>query len=162
MHWNHRVIQHTLPDGEVLYAIREVFYDMDDDTPYARTDGFVLDPTGVQAETLDGLRQYIEWMLLALEKPVLTPADFGVDEKAALKSEADELRAENAAMRAVVEAARNWRRAEVELTGHMNSCASEDRMCDRCDELGGAECTAQAALVRLLATLDGATEVTPK
>jgi hypothetical protein len=85
MHWNHRVIKYTLPDGEELYTVREVFYDMaDDDEESTAPSAYVNDPSGVQAQDLDGLRKYIGWMLKALDQPVLTPADFGLTDEAAL------------------------------------------------------------------------------
>lgn len=52
-------------------------------------------------------------------------------------------------LRTVVEAAQAWRSAEQELTAHITACEFEP--CDRCDELGGAECTAQAVMNRALA-----------
>jgi hypothetical protein len=67
MTWNYRVFQNDA--GEV--GIVEVYYDKDG-KPIARTEGF-MNPYG---ETLMELRTDIEWMLVALEKPVLTSKDF--------------------------------------------------------------------------------------
>jgi hypothetical protein len=81
MYWNHRVIKHTLPDGVEMFTVREVHYEDKSDKP----DAFVLDPEGVQAESLDDLREYCQWMLKAFDLPVLVLADTKVSGEAALK-----------------------------------------------------------------------------
>ena len=68
-HWNYRVIK-TQPKGRPLYeatcSIHEVYYD-DDGKIY----GWTADPTDVYGESLHELKEGLEWMLEALEKPVL-------------------------------------------------------------------------------------------
>lgn len=80
MHWNHRVIKYNAPPGEDLYIIHEVYYD-DEGKPD------MFGSSGAQAEDLGGLRQYVEWMLKALDQPVLTPADFGLTDEQALRKD---------------------------------------------------------------------------
>jgi hypothetical protein len=65
-YWNHRVIQQTLPNGELWYGIHEVFYNADGSI-YAYTEK----PVGVSGDNVDELREYIEWTLKGLDKPVL-------------------------------------------------------------------------------------------
>ena len=76
MSWNHRVVRtvHQSARGErVTYAIHEVHYPhQGDDTPVAMTEN----PVAPVAESLDGLRWTLTRMLEALDKPVLTEADF--------------------------------------------------------------------------------------
>lgn len=80
MHWNHRLIKYTLPDGEVLYAIREVYYEED-----GSLSGYVNDPEGVQASSPTAVSRYLTWMRKALKAPVLTPSDFGLTEEQAME-----------------------------------------------------------------------------
>ena len=69
MTWNHRVIRQVC-DGEVYFGIYEVYYK--DGVPDMCTE----DAIGVCAESLDGLKQTLEWMQKALEQPVLKMSDF--------------------------------------------------------------------------------------
>ena len=66
-HWNHRVIKKVYrPSGEESYGVHEVFYN-DDGSIYSYT----VNPVDAACETLDDLREYIQWMLNCLDKPVL-------------------------------------------------------------------------------------------
>lgn len=69
-YWNYRVFKtvHTLHDGstEEVFTIREAFYSDDD-----RVEGWTAEPCHPQGETLDEIRQDLEWMLKALDAPVL-------------------------------------------------------------------------------------------
>jgi hypothetical protein len=68
MVWNHRVIRHE-ENGEVWYAIHECFYEKpDDDSNLSWTENEIA-PIG---ETVDELRETLERMLKALDKPILT------------------------------------------------------------------------------------------
>lgn len=64
-HWNHRVIKETI-HGEDVYSVREVFYN-DDDSIMAYT----LEPVDIVGESIDALREYLQWCLNCLDKPVL-------------------------------------------------------------------------------------------
>jgi hypothetical protein len=65
-HWNHRVFKETLDDGEVWYSVREVFYN-DDGGIYAHMET----PVDIAAESIDALREYLEWCLKSLDQPIL-------------------------------------------------------------------------------------------
>lgn len=70
MGWNHRVMKRVFIEqatGEEIewYGIHEVYYDN------GKVSGFTEDATRVSAEGLDELRQTLEWMLAALDKPTL-------------------------------------------------------------------------------------------
>lgn len=72
MHWNHRVLRTSDKVFGMSYAIHECFYQKYDDTiPHAWTD----EPVPVHGETLEELRTTLNWMLSALEKPVLVDID---------------------------------------------------------------------------------------
>jgi CBS-domain-containing membrane protein len=62
--WNNRVVRRTYPH-EVVYAIHEVHYT--DYVPHSVT----VDPVPVAGESVDQLRNTLERMLRALDKPVL-------------------------------------------------------------------------------------------
>jgi len=67
-------MRHIDTDGSEYLAIHEVFYDVKkkkDDL------GWSKDPEIVLAEDIAGLRQTLEWMLGALDKPIL---EYGKDE----------------------------------------------------------------------------------
>jgi len=68
-HWNHRVIKHTT-EQEVLYGIHEVFYN-DDNSIYAYTE----EPVRVYAESIEELREYMQWMMNCLDKEVLVDGE---------------------------------------------------------------------------------------
>ena len=65
MHWNHRVVKQKIADQE-FFSVRETFYN-DDGTIMAYTE----DPAGVIGESIEDLREYLQWCLRALDKPVL-------------------------------------------------------------------------------------------
>lgn len=77
MSWNHRVIKKTYPSGEESYGIHEVYYNENGEI-YAHT----TDPIDLNCETLDDLKQYIQWCLKACEKPILIDGEikFAKDE----------------------------------------------------------------------------------
>lgn len=60
-HWNHRVVRR-----KGMLNVCEVFYN-DDGKPAAHT----MEAVGATAETLDELKEYIGWMMKALEHPIL-------------------------------------------------------------------------------------------
>jgi len=65
MHWNYRLIDLSHENGsEPWVEIQEVFYE-DDGTP----SGYCAATLG--SESTVTMRQTLEWMMLALDKPVL-------------------------------------------------------------------------------------------
>ena len=68
-YWNHRVVKETL-DGEAWYTVREVFYNADGSI-YAYTQEAV----DICGESITELREYTEWVLKALDKPVLVAGE---------------------------------------------------------------------------------------
>jgi hypothetical protein len=68
--WNHRVVKETLPNGEDWYTVREVYYNADG-TIYAYTQEAV----GISGYTIEELREYTQWVLAALDKPVLVDGE---------------------------------------------------------------------------------------
>jgi tetrahydromethanopterin S-methyltransferase subunit H len=69
-HWNLRVVKQVQPDGSEWYTVREVHYN-DDDSIYAYT----VDAVGVAGESIEELRQYVQWILDCLDKPVLVDGE---------------------------------------------------------------------------------------
>ena len=65
-HWNHRVVKQVLDDGTDWFSVREVFYN-DDNSIYAYTE----EPVDISGETIEGLREYLNWCLKSLDIPVL-------------------------------------------------------------------------------------------
>jgi len=69
-HWNYRVCKETYSkntqDEEVMYTIREAYYNKDGGI-WAVTEG----AKGVSGESIDDLKQALEWMHLAINKEVL-------------------------------------------------------------------------------------------
>lgn len=65
MTWNHRLLFHDHPE-EPWLGMHEVFYD-DDGNP----DGCTAEPVAVTGETVDEVKEVLEWMLAACQKPVL-------------------------------------------------------------------------------------------
>ena len=65
-HWNHRVIKKNVADGSDWFGIHEVFYN-DDDTIWSYTEN----PISIVGESIDDLRQTLEWMLSCLDNPIL-------------------------------------------------------------------------------------------
>ncbi len=68
-YWNCRVIKRTV-NNETLYGIHEVFYN-NDGSIYAYTS----EPIQVQCESLEDLREYIQWMLNCIDKEVLVDGE---------------------------------------------------------------------------------------
>ena len=64
-HWNHRVVK-EINHGEVVFSVREVFYN-DDDSIYAYTQ----EPVDISGESIAALREYLQWCLICLDKPIL-------------------------------------------------------------------------------------------
>lgn len=70
MHWNYRLIDMSHDNaGEPWLALHEVFYE-DDGSLMGYT------PVSTGSESVEGMKQTLEWMLLATEKPVLRVTDF--------------------------------------------------------------------------------------
>ncbi len=65
-YWNHRVLKEALPNDESWYSIREVFYNTDDSI-YA----YDTEPVSISGENIADLREYVQWILNCLDKPVL-------------------------------------------------------------------------------------------
>jgi hypothetical protein len=70
MTWNYRVIE-TKSEGETSWAIHEVYY-----YPDGSFMGCTENPVSVDWVEGDDPRAILDMMRLALEKPVLTDADF--------------------------------------------------------------------------------------
>lgn len=68
-HWNHRVVKKVFEDTEreyTEYSVRKVFYNNKWEI-YAYTE----EPVDLACESLEALREYIEWCLKALNNPIL-------------------------------------------------------------------------------------------
>lgn len=65
MTWNYRVIKQEQPEG-TAFAIYEVYYDEQDNIQFISND-----PQNPFGETIEELRGDLEYMLQALDKPVL-------------------------------------------------------------------------------------------
>lgn len=91
-HWNHRVVRKVFHKGteneEEQYSIREVFYN-DAGEIFA----FTENPIGLACETPEALREYIQWCLQALDKPILEEDGF-VFAKDDYEINEDEIRSE--------------------------------------------------------------------
>jgi hypothetical protein len=80
--WNYRVVKCKSDlDGSDEYAIREVYYNDDNSLL-----GYVHSPEGVFSESLEGLREVIEWMQTALISPVIDVEEFGGADETDLES----------------------------------------------------------------------------
>jgi hypothetical protein len=67
-HWNHRIIKRKF-DGvskEEQYGIYEVFYNND-----GSINAYTVDPVSVASDSLEGLKEILEWMMNSLNTPVL-------------------------------------------------------------------------------------------
>lgn len=64
-HWNYRVLKRNQAGG-VEYVIVEAYYDNE-----GNLDGRTEDAVSPYGETVEELRQSLQWMLLALDKEVL-------------------------------------------------------------------------------------------
>ena len=67
MTWNYRVVK-----KDNYFAIHEAFYDEKSKKPHSIT----AEPCEPYGETLEELKEDIEWFTIALEKPVLNYKDF--------------------------------------------------------------------------------------
>lgn len=66
-HWNYRVMRHVAPtSGEVWHAIHEVYYD-----EAGNPSSWTADEIWPVGETPEELRECLEAMAKAMEKPVL-------------------------------------------------------------------------------------------
>ena len=66
MTWNHRLIRHTEPNGEIWLGIHEVYY-LDDGTPDMVTENAI----GASGETVEEIIETLERMRRCVEKPIL-------------------------------------------------------------------------------------------
>ena len=66
MTWNHRVVKEILENGDEWFTVREVFYNKDGSI-YAYTEEAV----DVSGESIDEIKEYLEWCLKSLEQPIL-------------------------------------------------------------------------------------------
>lgn len=73
--WNYRMIEHKNQDGSSWFAIHEVYYD-DDGNPKYCTEG----PCSANGEDTESLITDMQYMMLALNKPVLLYSDFKSEE----------------------------------------------------------------------------------
>lgn len=69
-HWNHRVMKRKLESGD-FYGIHEVFYNED-----GSIWSYTVDPIEVVGESIDELKQTLEWMLKCLDNPILVDGEF--------------------------------------------------------------------------------------
>lgn len=74
-YWNYRVVKiphlvKTQHVGRYSFGIHEVFYHNDDSIH-----SYTREPVDVSAETLEELREVLEQMLSALDKPVLVDGE---------------------------------------------------------------------------------------
>ena len=70
MTWNHRVVRKVY-EHEVLFGIHEVFN-------FSHTDAkmITINPVDVCGESVEELKETLDWMQKALEQPVLEYSDF--------------------------------------------------------------------------------------
>jgi hypothetical protein len=66
MHWNYRVVKKIYSDGSKEYSVREVHYN-----DAGEICGYTADPVDLANETLEDLKEYIQWCLNCLDKPIL-------------------------------------------------------------------------------------------
>ena len=70
-HWNHRVVKKYYPkDDYTEFAVKETFYN-EDGSIYAYTQ----EPAKARGNSLESLRQYLEWCLKALDQPILVDGE---------------------------------------------------------------------------------------
>jgi len=72
MHWNHRVIRRSRPSAfddsiDESFGIHEVFYEDN-----GKIISWTQSPIEVSGDTIEDLREYLEWMRLSLDKAILT------------------------------------------------------------------------------------------
>lgn len=66
MSWNYRVFRQERPGEELVYDIREAYYDSKDNVT-----AWTGDAVGVSGETTEELREALKLMLESLDKPVV-------------------------------------------------------------------------------------------
>jgi hypothetical protein len=71
-HWNHRVMRKEHDNSESTYGIHEVYYKQ------GKANMWTEDPVEVTGDDVQELKQTLERMLLALEKPILNFKDGSV------------------------------------------------------------------------------------
>ena len=90
-HWNHRVVKQILNKGrlneEEWFSVREVFY-TDDGTIFAYSEN----PSDICGESIEEMREYLNWCLLSLDKDVL------IDGEVKFVDEGDEIPVVNASI----------------------------------------------------------------
>ena len=69
-HWNHRVLRETQKNGTYWYSVREVFYNDSGDI-YSYTQN----PVDISGESVEDLREYVNWVLKSLDDPILISED---------------------------------------------------------------------------------------
>lgn len=72
-YWNYRIIKKQV-GGEDRYAIHEVYYQKG--KPYMYTEN----PVEISAESIEDLKEELEWIQDCLDKPVLTDDDMDIKE----------------------------------------------------------------------------------
>ena len=77
MVWNHRVFRTTTPGGTDWYDIREVYYNR----VGGRPDSYTAEAIAPGGETIEELRENLQYMLNALDHPVLDKEDIGGNNK---------------------------------------------------------------------------------
>jgi len=75
MTWNYRIIRSQDPDGSECFALHEVYYDGE-----GRPETYTERPCGFVGESPEAVRGALEMALAAFTEPVLTEADFHVEE----------------------------------------------------------------------------------
>jgi tetrahydromethanopterin S-methyltransferase subunit H len=70
MSWNHRVLKEKLNNGDDWYSVREVFYN-NDGSIFAYTEK----PVDIAGDSLEDLREYVQWILDCFDKDVLVDGD---------------------------------------------------------------------------------------
>jgi hypothetical protein len=76
MFWNHRVIEHTDPNGAKVYGIHEVYYDND-----GNLQAYTEDAVGITWDEGEDPMEIVERMVACMRKPVLKASDFPEPEK---------------------------------------------------------------------------------
>lgn len=66
MSWNYRVIKRTHDTGETWYQMHEVYYN-----DAGEITGMTISPIDPAGVTMEELRESLDWMYKALDKPVL-------------------------------------------------------------------------------------------
>jgi len=67
-HWNHRVIRRVDKNGNVTFGIHEVFYSPKTKKP----DMWTESPVEILGDTIEDVREYLDWMIKSLDTPILT------------------------------------------------------------------------------------------